>query len=310
MSWQTRNRRAYYYSATRYGRRVVNLYMGASEVASAAFTLERLDREKREDRRYAARREREEREAQEQQFADFCAKVEELRQAALYAAGYHRHHQGEWRKRRAGTVASTAGAKYDGAFSNIPTAKLTEDDPEQRKAILRRAENGDEAAVPAVQRILAARVRPLVDLAESLQQSYVGHMSKGGNLVVREGIFDQLSRLRQELTGGVDPSPLERLLIERIVACWLALQYQEHAYSVCLTGQTLAQDANWQNRLDKSQRRYLAAIKALAQVRRLQLPVIMLNMAQNQVNVGAQQMNAGARQVNAGNAQINTGGGQ
>ncbi|HZG46418.1 MAG TPA: hypothetical protein VEZ41_09145, partial [Allosphingosinicella sp.] len=59
MSWQKRNGKGeYYYSATRYGSRVVKLYMGGGTVAAAAFTLERADRERRQEKHRQQKQER------------------------------------------------------------------------------------------------------------------------------------------------------------------------------------------------------------------------------------------------------------
>ncbi len=40
-----------------------------------------------------------------------------------------------------------------------------------------------------------------------------------------------------------------------------------------------------QERIDRSRRRYLAAIRALAHLRRLQVPAVQVNVAEKQINV-------------------------
>ena len=47
--------------------------------------------------------------------------------------------------------------------------------------------------------------------------------------------------------------------------------------------------AQFQDRLDRAHRRYLSAIKALAQVRKMQLPAVQVNIAAQ----GGQQVNVG-----------------
>jgi hypothetical protein len=62
-----------------------------------------LDRLAREDRQAEAARWREckaEDEALDAQVDEVCRLSDLLTQAVLLAAGYHRHHYGEWRKRR------------------------------------------------------------------------------------------------------------------------------------------------------------------------------------------------------------------
>jgi hypothetical protein len=88
--------------------------------------------------------------------------------------------------------------------------------------------------------------------------------------------------MRKELAGP-DPSVLERLLAERIVACWLQVQYAEIIYAQNLGAMNIAQSEYHQRRLDKLHRRYLSAIKALAQVRKMG-PSVQINIAEQQIN--------------------------
>lgn len=83
--------------------------------------------------------------------------------------------------------------------------------------------------------------------------------------------------------AGDDPTPLERLLAQRIAMCWLDLQQQEHKYSV-LGNNSTAMYIFQSKMIDRSHNRYLSAIKALAQIRRMKLPSVQLNIADQQVN--------------------------
>ncbi|MFC1611640.1 hypothetical protein ACFL6C_11830 [Myxococcota bacterium] len=69
------------------------------------------------------------------------------------------------------------------------------------------------------------------------------------------------------------------------MTCWLALQQAEltlvqHKISSSTHAEFL------DKRVDRAQRRYLQAIKTLAQVRRLLRPSVQVNIAEQQVNVG------------------------
>ena len=44
----------------------------------------------------------------------------------------------------------------------------------------------------------------------------------------------------------------------------------------------------YQRRIDRAQKRFLSAIKALALVRRLQLPAVQVNIGEKQMNIVAQ----------------------
>ena len=79
---------------------------------------------------------------------------------------------------------------------------------------------------------------------------------------------------------------LERLLIQQIALAWLKLSYTEHQHRHILTGgnATIKQADFWERRLSAAQRRFLRASEALARVRRLQLPAVQVNIAEQQVN--------------------------
>ena len=59
-----------------------------------------LERRQREEEAAAWKEERERMEALEAPIEELCEAAEVLAQAALYAAGYHQHNRGEWRKKR------------------------------------------------------------------------------------------------------------------------------------------------------------------------------------------------------------------
>lgn len=98
-------------------------------------------------------------------------------------------------------------------------------------------------------------------------------------------LWKALGALRRELTGPA-PTPLERLLVDRVALGWLGLTAVEGAYHRALEGGLDRSDDEFhQKRVERAQRRYLAAIKALATVRRLGVPALQVNVADKQVNV-------------------------
>lgn len=154
-------------------------------------------------------------------------------------------------------------------------------------ALLRRAENGDEAAMKTLREVLNDPEAVDVfggDLAQVSQRTLIAKYS-GKNLLVKEALNRKLELLRAELLGP-DPTPLERLLVERVVSCWLLLHHLEAAYAG-KDSMPLALGAYYQRCLSASQKRYLSAIKTLATVRKLALPVLQVNIARKQVNVAA-----------------------
>jgi len=97
-------------------------------------------------------------------------------------------------------------------------------------------------------------------------------------VVFREALRAKMKALRVELAGS-NPTPIERLLVERVVACWLQL-----AHADCMAAQarpaSIAEGNYIQRRQDRAHRRYLSAIKMLAVVRKLALAIrVDLNLA-------------------------------
>jgi len=101
MGWEKRARGGLYYTRSKkIGNQVVREYVGTGPLAQLAAEMDALDRQRRQEEAEAWRVEREYTEALETPIEELCEATEVLAQAALLAAGYHRHNRGEWRKRR------------------------------------------------------------------------------------------------------------------------------------------------------------------------------------------------------------------
>jgi hypothetical protein len=154
-------------------------------------------------------------------------------------------------------------------------------------ALASRAQKGDRTALPALREVLKdpAAVDLLGgDLARQSQRTLIG-MFSGQNLLLKESIIRKLDLLRSELAGPA-PTPLERLLVERVVTCWLHLHHLEQIFAQ-KDSISLDLGTYYQRSITSAQKRYLAAIKTLAQVRKLALPVL-------RVNIGGGRMNGAA----------------
>jgi len=107
----------------------------------------------------------------------------------------------------------------------------------------------------------------------------------GKNTVLQDAIATHAQRLRRTLCDPA-PHPIERVLIDRVVIDWLHLQVAEHDWlGKRGQGLTLSQADYYQRTLDRAQGRYLKSLKKLAQVRRLRLPALQINIGARQVNV-------------------------
>jgi hypothetical protein len=145
---------------------------------------------------------------------------------------------------------------------------------ERLQALIKRAEHGDESALPTLRAALDAN--PWIwerygNLAQQSQAAWL-QLIAGPNLLLRESVERKTEQLRGEL-AGLEPSPLERLLVERVVACWLQVQYADAAYAQ-LQGPSPGQHTAALKRQAGAQQRYLFAIKTLATVRKLVKPAL------------------------------------
>jgi hypothetical protein len=121
------------------------------------------------------------------------------------------------------------------------------------------------------------------NLAKHAERAFV-NMQAGKDLGFREGLLRKLELLRSELASP-SPTPLEQLLVARVVSCWLQVHDADMRYAQNWPNLSLAQAKFYEQRMDRTHKRYLSAIKTLALVRKLALPVLQVNIAEQQVNV-------------------------
>ena len=143
---------------------------------------------------------------------------------------------------------------------------------ERLQSLVKRAEQGDESALPELR--AALDTNPWIwqrygDLAQQVQAAWL-QLIAGPNLLLRESVERKAEQLRSELAGP-GPSPLERLLVERVIACWLQVQYADAAYAQ-QTSPSPGQHTAALKRQAGSHQRYLHSIKTLATVRKLLKP--------------------------------------
>lgn len=157
--------------------------------------------------------------------------------------------------------------------------------PEAIYQLIRRAEAGDAQTLPALRQLLQEPALVDVcggDLARQAERSLIDKAA-GKNLAFKEGLLRKTELLRRELAGPT-PTAMEKLLVERVVTCWLHLHDVQIRF-VQSQDLSIAQADYQQRALDRCHRRYLSALKTLALVRKLALPVLQVNIAEKQVNV-------------------------
>ena len=91
----------------------------------------------------------------------------------------------------------------------------------------------------------------------------------------------QMERNAEELAGP-NPSPLEKLLAERVAISRFRCYYYECLCAMGLRKDTLNVDDHKHKRLARAQKDFLSACRTLAQVRKLELPFVQVNVAERQ----------------------------
>jgi hypothetical protein len=184
-----------------------------------------------------------------------------------------------------------AGDSPAADMSAISRGELEESEKavEKLRDLLRLAKKDQEDAMPKIRQILSEHpdlAWRFVHLGRMGEDILIGRMTSEGDLATRELFRCQLNAMREEIAGE-NPSPLERLLAERIVATWLQIQLFEGLYASGMSkSMPIAEGGYHQKRLDQTYRRHLSAIRELAQIRKLLKggAITQINIADKQIN--------------------------
>ena len=137
--------------------------------------------------------------------------------------------------------------------------------PEQFQRLLVRADGGDQEALATVRSIFDQHPeiwREFSDLEKRSEWAMVAIIAARSN-TLKDAIQRRLAELKSDL-GAANASPLERAVISCVTSCWLQVQFAEAG---CVQHSDDDKTDFWQKRLASSQKRYLAAVKALATLR-------------------------------------------
>jgi hypothetical protein len=165
------------------------------------------------------------------------------------------------------------------------------DSLKELQALSDRVEDGDQNAATELRRALEKSSPEVIARCSNIARNYrrvVADTATGRDPLAREAIVERARRMAGEIAGQ-NPTPLETLLAERIASLWVLVEAQEALlfawYSRENMGKTSPAFVIQMCRIQESTgRRYLAAIKTLAQVRKLQANTLALHLTQ--INVG------------------------
>ena len=147
------------------------------------------------------------------------------------------------------------------------------------QATVELARRGVKEALPYLRKILDEHpelVKQYGDLAKRTEQAWLALF--GENLLTQEATARQLEAKRQELAEG-KTSPLERLVIERVVACWLQLLYLEAREAVGQGIESPEMAAFRLKRKAQANKQLLAAVKSLSELRKVTPPPVVIQIS-------------------------------
>jgi len=140
---------------------------------------------------------------------------------------------------------------------------------DELRALVAKAKSGDQSVLPDLRRFLAKRRSFWRHTAELAQRATTAQLNLicGDDHEARKAVLGRLCTLQTELSGPA-PTPLERLLVDRVLACRLQALHADLMYAHASPDDQV-QAKFHEQRLDRANRRLTFAAKQLAQVRRL-----------------------------------------
>jgi hypothetical protein len=152
------------------------------------------------------------------------------------------------------------------------------------RALSEKAEAGDKEARKELRRLVRESSPEVIAEASGIARRAEWMLIKtisAGKPLMQEALQERMRQMRSEIAGE-NPTPLEVLLTERVVAGWLlvevlegliAAQYQRDVTEHRVPPAHVIQQSRI---LESATRRYLAAIRELARVRKLPVQVNVL----------------------------------
>jgi hypothetical protein len=161
--------------------------------------------------------------------------------------------------------------------------RLRDREPEACREVNEIAAKGREGDGEAVAKFrMLCRVDPEVGrrtttaLLEVTQTKILDELFDNHHRLSRTVLEAYLQRMGDDLAGS-NPSAIERLLVDRVVLCWLQL-YRADYDEAATPGQSVVMSRLRIHRQSQAHKRLLSAIKALADVRKIPVTMLQVNM--------------------------------
>ena len=135
-------------------------------------------------------------------------------------------------------------------------------------ALVEKAQRGDAEALPRIRQILDENPsiwKNLGDVGGVAEKAWIGVLAETNPAVV-ESVTRRLAEMRSDLSGE-NPSAIEKAIVDQIVITWLQVRALEvGCANMEKNGGGKSNRAH--TRLDLANKRHIAALKALADIRR------------------------------------------
>src|SRR5262245_23851279 len=281
MSWEQRGSQRYYYRVRYHQGQLTKTYYGTGPAAQRAAQEDAHQRALRKQERVA----KQDLLDLETQLQTLTTIVRTFVAASLLGQGFHQHQRGDWRRWRHLPIPHQQKGVCTMEEFPLPVESGTSHDT--LKSLVQQAQQGDTSILPLI-RTLLDQVPELWEnshvLAQQVAKAWTNALS-GPDLMSKEIIPREVEGLRSQLLGP-QPTPLEKLLVDRICICWLAVQHAELHAARRFNERAVVLTQSEEHRLDKVHHRFLSAIRELARVRKLLQPTTNV-----QVNIGNHQTN-------------------
>ena len=157
---------------------------------------------------------------------------------------------------------------------------------EELTTLLRQAQAGDHRVLPALKTHMDAHPEYWVqqgNLSREIRDLLITQLSVDD--MARQEAITRWCAAQEQALAGPTPSPLEAMLVSDILTCWLDLDRWRLTSVALDKAPTRGDQQAVQQRVDAAQQRFLKAVKTLAQIRKLGVPVVQINVAAQQTNV-------------------------
>lgn len=287
MGWQTRGNRGrrFYYRSERVGQQVRKVYLGRGEAAWQAAAEDAATKAKRAADRAALAEVQAKLAALDQLVDETGHGVNVLVEATLAAMEFHCH-RGQWRRRMDVTNTNPDDSDSDDYVPEMPEPhkeaepQTTKAEPKVEapkkpnltplEATIIVARKGNRRILPILRRKLDEHPelwKHFGDLTIQAREKWL-QLIAGKDLYLAETMRLHLDAMRTELAGP-NPSPLDRLLVDRILATHVQVLYFEAMETTDPAVENMRLARYRIDRREQAHRQFLSAVKMLATVRNL-----------------------------------------